>query len=45
MLGLRSFATEVVSSDGVPRFRVLVSDLDIFDDHVILQQPDGSFFK
>ena len=37
MPGLPSYAAEAVSSNGVPKVRVLVSGLDIVDDHGMLQ--------
>ena len=45
MLGLPSSAEEGVSSNGVPRVRVLVTVPHCIDDHVMLQRPDGTFFK
>lgn len=45
ILGLPSSAAEAISSDGVSRVRVLVSDPNIADDHIMPQRPNGSFFR
>lgn len=41
MLGLPSSTAEAVSSDGVLRVRILITDSHCIDDHVMLQRPDG----
>ena len=43
MLLCGEIISHIVLSNKVPRVRVLVSNLDIVDDHVMFQGPDGSF--
>lgn len=45
MLGLPSSSAKAVSSNGVHRVRVLISDPVNVDDHVMLQRHNGSFFR